>query len=442
MGLAVLWIAVTSQAPTRVRYWVIVFAVSLAVIQYLDRVSISSAAAVPAIRRDLGLSEVQMGWVFSAFALAYAIFDIPGGYLGDWMGPRKVLMRVVVWWSFFTAATGWTWNLASMLFTRFFFGAGEAGCFPNLTKVFTTWLPADERVRAQGVLWMSARWGGAFTPLIVTPIILWIGWRNAFVVFGSVGLIWAFVFYRWFRDNPTDHPAPNEAEKAMLAASAGNASGHGDVPWGTILLSGRVWMLCWQYFALSYGWYFYITWLPTYLRDGRGLTITSTTLLSVLPLFVGGMANPASVFLNERLTRWTRNINTSRRIVASSGFAGACACLILSTRVNDPLLAMLTIAMASFSNDLVMPCAWGATMDLGGKYAGTVSGTMNSVGNLAGVALPVAVPYILIWANNNWNVVFYVSAAVYATGILSWVFLDSVTPLQREAKVQPALSST
>jgi ACS family glucarate transporter-like MFS transporter len=423
----------SAAAPSRVRYWVIVFAVTLAVIQYLDRVSISSAAAVPAIRRDLGLSDVQMGWVFSAFALAYAIFDIPGGYLGDWMGPRKVLMRVVVWWSFFTAATGWTWNFASIWITRFLFGAGEAGCFPNLTKVFTTWLPPDERVRAQGLLWMSARWGGAFTPLIVTPVILWIGWRNAFVVFGSIGVIWAVVFYRWFRDNPMEHAGPNQAEKELLAASAGNAAGHGDVPWKTILSSGRVWLLCWQYFALSYGWYFYITWLPTYLREGRHLTIASTTLLSVLPLFAGGLANPVSVFLGERVRRWTRDVSRSRRMVASAGFAGACGCLILSTRVNDPVLAMVVIALASFSNDLVMPCAWGAAMDLGGRYAGTISGTMNSVGNLAGVALPVAVPYILRWAGNDWNVTFYVSAAVYATGILSWAFLDSKTPLPQHA---------
>jgi len=421
------------MAPTRVRYWVVVFAVSLAVIQYLDRVSISSAAAVPAIRRDLGLSDVQMGWVFSAFALAYAIFDIPGGYLGDWMGPRKVLMRVVVWWSFFTAATGWAWSYSSILITRFLFGAGEAGCFPNLTKVFTTWLPPTEQVRAQGVLWMSARWGGAFAPLFVTPIIIWVGWRNAFMIFGSIGILWAVVFYRWFRDNPMDHPAPNQAEKDLLRASSVNASGHGDVPWKTILTSGRVWMLCWQYFALSYGWYFYITWLPTYLREGRNLTITSTTLLSVLPLFAGGLANPVSVLLGERITRRTHNVNLSRRIVAISGFAGACACLVLSTMVNNPVLAMLTIAAASFSNDLVMPCAWGATMDLGGKYAGTISGTMNSVGNLAGVALPVAVPYILLWANNNWNVTFYVSAGIYATGIVSWAFLDSVTPLPQAA---------
>lgn len=429
-------------APTRVRYWVIVFAVSLACIQYLDRISISSAAAVPAIRRDLGLTEIQMGWVFGIFGIAYVIFDIPGGYLGDWMGPRKVLMRVVVWWSFFTAITGTTWNLVSMLATRFLFGAGEAGCFPNLTKVFTTWLPPSERVRAQGILWMSARWGGAFSPLLVTPVILWVGWRRAFVIFGSIGLIWAVVFYRWFRDNPMDHPSLNDAERDLLRPSAKNASIHRKVPWMTILTSGRVWMLCWQYFALSYGWYFYITWLPTYLREGRHLTITSTTLLSILPLFVGGIANPIGVLLSGRITDRTQDVSMRRRIVACSGFAGACACLLFSTRVSDPLLAMLTIAMASFCNDLVMPCAWGAAMDLGGQYAGTVSGTMNSLGNLAGVALPVAIPYILRWAHQNWNVTFYVSAAVYATGILSWVFLDSATPLpQPVEEPQPDLAA-
>src|ERR1035438_5965872 len=139
---------------TRVRYWVIVFAVSLAVITYIDRVSIATAA--PSIQRDLGLDDVQMGWAFSAFAWAYALFEIPGGFLGDWMGARRVLLRVVAWWSFFTAATGWAFSFASLVVTRSLFGAGEAGCFPNLTKTFTTWLPHHERVRAQGIMWLSA----------------------------------------------------------------------------------------------------------------------------------------------------------------------------------------------------------------------------------------------------------------------------------------------
>ena len=154
------------QRPTRVRYWVVVFAVTLAVITYVDRVCISLAA--PAIMRaDLHLTQVQMGYVFSAFAWAYALFEIPGGFLGDWMGPRRVLLRIVLWWSFFTAATGWAWSFVSLTVTRFLFGAGEAGCFPNLTKTFTTWLPHHERVRAQGIMWLSARWGGAFTPPLV-----------------------------------------------------------------------------------------------------------------------------------------------------------------------------------------------------------------------------------------------------------------------------------
>jgi ACS family glucarate transporter-like MFS transporter len=180
-------IRVTTRA-TRVRYWVIFYAVTLAVVTYIDRVAISRAA--PAISKDLGLTTVQMGLAFSAFAWAYALFEIPGGYLGDWIGPRKVLMRIVLWWSFFTAATGWVWNFLSLLITRALFGAGEAGCFPNLTKSFTTWLPHHERVRAQGILWLSARWGGAFTPGLVYLTLQYMNWRQAFMLYGALGVVW------------------------------------------------------------------------------------------------------------------------------------------------------------------------------------------------------------------------------------------------------------
>ena len=257
----------TTERPTRVRYWVIVFAVTLAIITYIDRVSISYAALF--IRHDLGLSQSQMGWAFGAFGLAYALFEMPGGYLGDWLGPRNVLLRIVLWWSFFTAATGRAWNLASITTTQFLFGAGEAGCFPNLTKAFTTWLPAREKVRAQGIMWLSARWGGAFTPPLVALVMGFVGWRNAFALFGLVGVLWAVLFYRWYRNDPRDNARLNDAERRLLSHSATLATGHGDVPWGRLVRSRQVWMLCWQYFSLSYGWYFYITWLPTYLREAR-----------------------------------------------------------------------------------------------------------------------------------------------------------------------------
>ena len=202
------------QPPTRARYRVIVFAVALAIIQYIDRVCISQAA--PYISADLGLSAKQMGYVFSAFTLAYALFEIPTGWLGDQIGPRKVLVRVASWWSFFTAATGWTWNYGSLVVARFLFGAGEAGCFPNLTKAFSLWLPVGDRTRAQALMWMGARWGGACAPLLVVAVMAFVSWRAAFFVFALLGVVWAVIFWRWFRDDPREHKGVNASELALL----------------------------------------------------------------------------------------------------------------------------------------------------------------------------------------------------------------------------------
>ncbi len=205
----------TLPRRNHVRHGVLRFAVTLAMITYVDRVCISQAA--PFMQKELSLTAGQMGLAFSAFAWAYALFEIPGGWLGDRIGPRKVLLRVVILWSVFTAATGYVWNLASLVVARFFFGAGEAGCFPNLTKAFMIWLPNHERTRAQVILWLSARWAGAFTPLLVIWIMSWLSWRNTFALFGLIGLVWVFLFYRSFRD------------KSSCAHLARNERGRGDV---------------------------------------------------------------------------------------------------------------------------------------------------------------------------------------------------------------------
>src|ERR1043166_9349022 len=216
-----------TERPTNTRKGVIIFAVTLAILAYIDRVCISQAA--PLISKDLGFTKTQMGAIFSAFGLAYAAFEVPGGWMGDWMGPRKVLMRIVVAWSAFTAMTGMTWRFLSLWFTRFFFGAGEAGCFPNLTKAFSVWLPQHERVRAQSIMWTFARWGGAFTPPLVIFVLRFVSWRYAFMIFGGLGTIWAVWFYKWFRDNPKDHSGVNAAELRLLESCAENAESHGDV---------------------------------------------------------------------------------------------------------------------------------------------------------------------------------------------------------------------
>ncbi len=420
--------ATVTKRPTRVRYWVIVFAITLAIITYVDRVSLSFASLV--IRRDLGLSQAQMGWAFGAFGLAYALFELPGGFLGDWLGPRQVLLRIVVWWSCCTAATGSVFNLVSLTTTQFLFGAGEAGCFPNLTKAFTTWLPRGEKTRAQGFMWLAARWGGAFTPPVVRLIMRHAGWRNAFRLFGLIGIVWAMLFYRWYRNDPLENLKLNQAERELLQENRTLAARHVHIPWGRHLFSRQIWLLCWGYFSLSYGWYFYITWLPTYLREARGLSLDSAAWYGILPLFCGGLGNPASVVAGNWLARRTGSLLWSRRAMACLGFAGASAFLVLSTTLHNPLAAMLAIGLASFSNDLAMPPFWSAAMDIGGRYTGTLSGTMNMWGNFGGFVAPVATGYLLKWTHGNWNLTFFVSAAVYATGILFWLFLDPVTPLE------------
>jgi MFS transporter, ACS family, glucarate transporter len=416
-----------TERPTHARYWVIFYAVTLAILSYINRVAISQAA--PEISRDLHFTDVQMGKIFGAFALSYALFEVPSGWLGDWIGPRKVLLRIVLWWSAFTAITGGMWNFASLWVARFFFGAGEAGGFPNLTKAFTTWLPKLEHVRAQGIMWTFARWGGAFTPVLVVWVLRFVNWRWAFVLFGGLGVVWATFFYRWYRDDPRDHPSVNAAELALLQGSERLAAGHAKVPWGKLLRSRSIWLLWLQYFVSSFPWYFNITWLPTYLQQHWKLSPAVAAQYAILPLFFGGIG---ALFCGSISASFARRVGLaqSRRILATSGFLGAAIFLALSIQFHDPRWAMLSMGMASFFNDLAMPPSWAACMDIGGKYAGTVSGSMNMMGNLAGYVSPVVGGYILAATGRDWNVFLYVLAAVYLCGVAIWPFIDPETPIE------------
>ena len=441
--------------PSRARYWVIVFAISLAFIQYIDRVAISQA--MPDIAQELKFSDKQRGIVFSAFTLAYALFEIPTGWLGDKIGARSVLLRVVLWWSFFTAATGWAWNYASMVVTRFLFGAGEAGCFPNLTKAFSAWLPTRDRTRAQALMWMGARWGGASAPLLVVGVMAFVSWRTAFLVFALLGGVWAIIFYAWFRDNPRDHKGVNAGELELLKENEQNVQSHGNVPWRRLASYPTVWLLGAQYFCLSYGWYFYVTWLPTYLRDVRGMDIKSNALmkwladllegslspeitlkilaaaLAGIPLLFGGFGSVIAGIISSRLIAHTGRVTLIRRTFGFVGMTGAATLLMISFYIRDPLLAMLSMGMASFFNDTTMPGSWTTCMDVGGKFAGTVSGSMNMLGNLGGMAGPIVVGFVLAWTNRDWQLTFAISAIIYFLGAICWLFIDPVTPLEKQS---------
>jgi len=423
----------TSPQPphaTHARYWVIVFAVSLAVIQYIDRVCISQAA--PFITRDLALTEAQMGWVFSAFTLAYALFEIPGGYLGDRIGPRRVLLRIVVWWSFFTMATGWVRGWTTLVVVRFLFGAGEAGCFPNLTKAFERWLPVSERPRAQGIMWMSARLGGAFTPLLVFACLQFMNWRTAFFLFGMLGIIWAIVFYVWYRDDPRTHRSVNAAEAALLPMEESDAAQF-SMPWKKLFASRTVWCLCGQYFACSYCFYFFITWFPTYLLKEHGFNMKESALLAGTPLMLGALGSLVAGWLGPILSRRWGDVRKARRFIGAFGAAGAAALLVIATQLKHPMLAVAAIALVAFCNDLQMPGAWTACMDVGGRAVGTLSGTMNMMGNIGGFLSPIVTGYV-VQQTGQWAVAFYVTAAAYVLGIFFWLAMDPVTPLEEQVR--------
>ena len=417
---------------SRTRFGVILFAVTLGIITYIDRVCISKAA--PLIQADLHFTKEQMGYIFSAFTLAYALFEIPGGWLGDKMGPRRVLMRVVTWWSIFTAATGYAWNYTTMLVCRFLFGAGEAGAFPNITKMFTIWLPQKERGMAQGITWLCARWGGAFTPLLVLWVLQFVKWQHAFVIFGVLGVVWAVVFYLWFRDNPKDHPGVNAAELALLDDASKNLDSHATIPWDKFFSSPTVLLLWLYYFCISYVWYFYVTWLPTYMTEALHLDPNQkmTAILGGLPLFLGGIGCFAGGWLANKLTDRAGGLGRARRWVGVMGMLGAGGLLVASSMLGDPVLAMIAMGVSGFFNDLSMPCSWGACMDVGGKAAGSLSGSMNMMGNLGGALGPVVAPYLLEHFDHNWSVPLWVAAGTYLISAACWLFIDPVTPIEAD----------
>jgi len=424
-------ISMKSDSASRARNVVLLFAITLAIITYVDRVCISQAA--PTMQAELGLSKIEMGYAFTAFSLAYALFEIPGGWLGDRIGPRKVLMRVVAMWSIFTVATGWAWNLASLIVCRFLFGVGEAGCFPNITKAFTHWFPVSERVKAQGILWLSARWGGAFTPLLVGWMLasggdgkfgLGLHYKWVFLIFGGLGVVWSVLFYLWFRDHPKDHPAVNAAELAYIGESA--YVGDHSFPWSKLFASRTVWMLWAQYFFMSYAWYFYITWFPTYLKEQFvGLSDMQRALLACVPLFFGGIGSITSGLCSAALDRRFQSTAKTRRVLGVAGMGLAGVMLLVSIQFSSPVASVLSIGLASLFSDLAMPGAWGACMDVGGRHTGALSGSMNMMGQFGGTLAPMAVPLVLYATDGNWTVNIALFAVSYFLGALCWAFVNS-----------------
>jgi MFS transporter, ACS family, glucarate transporter len=465
--------------PSRVRYGVLMLACSLSMITYLDRVCFGSVAGY--IRNEFNLSDFDRGLLFGAFTLAYSLFEIPSGWLGDVFGPRKTLLRIVIWWSIFTALTGLIWPIDgwlvfgfwTLVVVRFCFGMGEAGAYPNIARAFHSWFPIEERGFAKGTVWMAGRFMGGATPLIVNALIFTVVaadgsktvyWRHTFWIFGILGVVWCTIFWWWFRDRPESHPGVNAAELSNIQRGKviGQSSTAARVPWGRILGSGNLWLLCLAYFCSSYGWYFNITYLPDYLEKFYGLSKVNEPvragLLTGAPLLCGAVACLLGGLLTDFFVRRTGNRKWGRRLFGMMGKGVCGACYFSSMFAPDVYWFVFFIAMASFWNDMAMGAAWASCLDIGRKYSGIVSGCMNTVGNfggfmaniITGAVLSAFIPKTMVGGINGvaggamaelaenqlaitaWHINFSIFTGVYVVAVFLWLFFDSTKPLVDE----------
>ena len=406
---------------TTTRFKLLRFAFALSIVTYIDRVCISSAA--PAVTADLHLSKDQMGWVFGAFTLAYAVFEIPSGRMGDWIGPRKVLTRIVLWWSAFTAATGLAWNYVSLLGTRFLFGMGEAGAFPNISGAFSRWLPKKERGRAHGVLFFGSRIGGALTPLLVAPILASSGWRASFWIFGTLGVIWCVFWWRWFRDDPAKHPAVSVEELTIIRADA-SLENHGALQWEK-LLSKPMLCICAMYFCYGYVLYFYLTWLPTYLGEIRHFSTSATKNIHAVILLSSGAACILGGKLTDYLVK-NRSLRVGRSIAAvSMPLSGLFLALAALSESNTACAIFLSLAAAML--DMGLGGMWSVCHDVGQDAAGTVTGCMNMFGNFGGTISPIILGYLVQWYG-SWILPLMIAAVI---STMSGILMLTVNPNKR-----------
>lgn len=406
--------------PTRTRHVVLSLTVAVYFITYLDRVAIS--AAVPSIQDEFGFDIVTMGWILGAFQLSYALFQIPGGWLSDRFGPRRVLSGIVIWWSIFTAATTIAWSAASMIAFRFLFGMGEAGAFPTATRSLSRWILPSERGWAQGLTHAGSRLGAAITPVIVVFLILAFGWRMPFILFAGLGLVWAVVWFLYYRDKPSEHKSVNSAELELIESSLGYSKvGNKSIPWKQILTNRQTWLLSAVYVCYGYDLGTFLSWFPKYLNDARGFSLAQMGIFTSLPLLAGVLGDLAGGWTSDHWLRRSGNIKMARRIVAIPGFLAAAATILLATLSSDPFVSVAWFCVALFTLELTVGVSWAVAMDIGGRYAGTVSAVMNTSGNIGGTVAAMLTAYMV--ANSGWNSAFLVlvGLAVIAAVLFCWL---------------------
>ena len=399
------------------RYWVATGMFLLALLLYIDRICIS--VAKDPIAGDLNLSDKAMGWVLSAFALGYALMQVPSGMMADRYGPRKVLASIVTFWSGLTALTGAAWNFLSLLGIRFLFGAGEAGAFPGMSRAIYSWMPLQERGIITGINFSGSRLGAAFALPFVAYLITEFGWRITFVILGGIGVVWAIAWWRLFRDTPESHPMLNAQEKDYILKTRQQVSEETEkLSRKKLLQSKNMWSAIGQYFCSNFTFFFALTWLFPYLKNKYQLDAMEAGWYAVAPFIAGAIGNWVAGGMVDSIFK-KGNWNRSRNLPAVIGFGLAAFGLIGSLYMSTPLGAILFLSIAIFGADMTLPPSWALCVDIGKSNAGAVSGTMNMAGNLGAFLTALAFPYLTDWTGSV-DYFFYVAAVLNIIAILLW----------------------
>ncbi|MDX2151944.1 MAG: MFS transporter [Bryobacteraceae bacterium] len=382
----------------------------LSMITYIDRVCITTAK--DPISRELGLSDSAMGAVFGAFALGYALAQIPAGWFADRFGARLALAGVVATWSALTALTGWAWSFTSLVIIRFLFGVGEAGAFPGSARAIVNWLPAGERGRANGVLFSGSRLGAAVAfPLLAWMLSRW-DWRASFVILGAGGVVWAMFWLLWFRDRPPGVPPPvvTRAEAAL--------------PLARIFRSKILGLAMFQYFASNFTFFICLSWMLPYLKRQYKLGDGEAAAYAMAPLLLGATSQWATGWIVDRLYRSSWR-SWSRRLPAIAGFALAAAGVTALTAADTAWAAAACFTVAAFGADMTISPSWVFCADVAGKNAGSVSGSMNMLGNFGSFVSANAFP-MMERAAGSAAPYFWLAGLLNAVGILCWLGMNSV----------------
>jgi MFS transporter, ACS family, glucarate transporter len=414
------------------RYRVLVLLFFFIVITYLDRICISLVGV--RIKTAFNLSNEQFGWVLGSFALAYALFEIPTGVLGDRIGQRAVFIRIVLWWSLFTALTGACTGLLTLMATRFMFGIGEAGAIPNSAGAISRWLPASETARGSSWIVIGTSTGAAIAPFIVIPVAAAYGWQAPFFINGFIGLLWVLVCYLWFRNEPAEMKTMPKEEKAFIEKNRRYISQGGRFAWKDAFKNRNMIALVTAFFSSQWALYFFIAWMPVYLQEGRHFS-ENTMKITISYLFVMGIIGGFSAgFFCDWLVK-RKGLKFGRRLMGTLSLSIMGLLFFIAAATSGNTVAAGCLILANFFLPVFLINSLSVCIDIGKNRASTVAGIMNFCGQLGSFFIAIVFGKFAD-ATHSFNSPLYIIAAVLFTGSLFWAAVDAGKPLQANTAEQ------